>query len=123
MSRKRCADVAGMLTGLRLAVTSNRKRTLTCVTPELLLWIAAGVDHSKELSEQTGIHFREVLRNLALLQGHKYGAGGNRKIDSPVCLVKCRPHPHRQGKQWVLTEDGVQFLRSCKLITGSDENT
>lgn len=123
MTDDRCAQVAGMLTGLRQAVGTTRERAITSVVPEVLLWIASGCDHAVELSEQMGVELRDVKRTLALLQGRKYGGGGNRLIDSPVCLVEHRPHPHRKGKQWVLTTDGKELLRSCKLVTTAMENT
>lgn len=123
MTEEKTALVAGMLTGLRQAVGTTRERAITTVVPETLLWIASGCDHSNELQQQMGIQMRELRRTLALLQGRRYGAGSNRHRDSPVCLVRSRPHPHRKGLQWVLTEDGTEFLRSCKMVTIAEENT
>lgn len=116
----RCAHVAGLLTGLRQAVGTNREKAISSVVPETLLWIASGCDHSLELAEQMGVELRDVKRILALLQGRQYG--GSRKYDSPVCLVEHRPHPHRKGKQWILTADGFALMCSCKLVSGATEN-
>lgn len=101
--------VAGMLTGLRQAIGSARSQTIHAAVPEVLLWVAAGVDHMNDLCTQTGLTTRELTRILATLSGRSYLNRG-RWCHSPVSLVKARDHPHRRGHQWVLTGEGQQLV-------------
>jgi hypothetical protein len=101
-----------MLTGLRQSICSARTQTIHPGVPEILLWIAAGVDHASDLREQTGLTDREIRRLLATLSGRSYLNRG-RWCHSPIRLVRARDHPHRRGLQWVLTENGEELLQGA----------
>ena len=103
--------VAGLLAGLRHAGKTARAQVLHPAVPEVLLWIAAGVDHRQDLAKVSGLSDREVRRICHTLSGKGYKQGGH-YVDSPFRLVKARPHPHRRGDQLVLTDDALKLLSS-----------
>lgn len=110
-SRQQCASVAGVLTAVRRAIGSGRSQTIHPAVPEVLLWVAAGCDHTSDLCEQTGLGRREMGRILFTLAGRTYRCHGHWK-SSPVSLIESRDHPHRRGHQWVLTPDGTELVHS-----------
>ena len=73
------------------------------------LAVAEGCDHVSDLTVRLGIPARTAARLLKLLAGHgRYVEG--KWIDSPFALVDARPHPHRQGEQFRLSEQGRELL-------------
>lgn len=103
--------VAGLLAGLRQAGKTARAQAMHPAVPELLLWIAAGVDHRQDLARVSGLSDREVRRICHTLCGKGYKQGG-RYVDSAFRLVQTRKHPHRKGDQLLLTADGHQLVSS-----------
>ena len=73
------------------------------------LAVAEGCDHVSDLTVRLGIPARTAARLLKLLAGHgRYVEG--RWIESPFALVEARPHPHRQGEQYRLSQQGRELL-------------
>lgn len=105
------AKVAGMLAGLRQAAKTARAQAMHPAVPEVLLWIAAGVDHRQDLAKVSGLSDREVRRICHTLSGKGYRQGGQ-IVDSAFDLVIVRRHPHRRGDQLALTEAGKTLLSS-----------
>lgn len=105
------AKVAGMLAGMRQAAKTARSQAMHPAVPEVLLWIAAGVDHRQELVKVSGLSDREVRRICHTLCGKGYKQGGV-YADSAFRLVKVRPHPHRRGEQLALTPEGKDLISS-----------
>jgi len=105
------AKVAGLLAGLRQAGKTARTQAIHPAVPEVLLWIAAGVDHRQDLAKVSGLSDREVRRICHTLCGKGYRQGG-RYVDSAFRLVQVRRHPHRRGDQLLLTEDGNKLVSS-----------
>lgn len=103
--------VAGLLAGLRQAGKTARVKAMHPAVPEVLLWIAAGVDHRQDLAKVSGLSDREVRRICHTLSGKGYKQCGN-YVDSAYRLVESRKHPHRQGLQLLLTGDGEQLISS-----------
>lgn len=103
--------VAGLLAGLRHAGKTARAKAMHPAVPEVLLWIAAGVDHRQDLAKVSGLSDREVRRICHTLCGKGYKQAGN-YVDSAYRLVQVRRHPHRRGEQLVLTADGLDLLSS-----------
>lgn len=103
------AKVAGLLAGLRQAGKTARAQAMHPAVPELLLWIAAGVDHRQDLAKVSGLSEREVRRICHTLCGKGYKQG-DQYVDSAFRLVQTRKHPHRRGDQLLLTSDGRQLL-------------
>lgn len=78
------------------------------------LAIAEGCDHKRTIEERTGIPMRQAARLAKQLAGRDRWGNG-RWIVSPFALVDVRPHPHRLGMQYRLTEQGQEvydLLRS-----------
>lgn len=105
------AAVAGLLAGLRQAGKTARAQAIHPAVPEVLLWIAAGVDHRQDLAKVSGLNEREVRRICHTLSGKGYRQCGS-YVDSPFRLIQVRPHPHRRGDQLVLTGDGLKLVSS-----------
>lgn len=103
--------VAGLLAGLRHAGKTARTKAMHPAVPEVLLWIAAGVDHRQDLAKVSGLSDREVRRICHTLCGKGYKQCGS-YVDSAYRLVETRRHPHRRGEQLVLTPDGKQLVAS-----------
>jgi hypothetical protein len=73
------------------------------------LAVAEGCDHVNEVTVRLGIPARTTARLLKLLAGHgRYVKG--KWIDAPFALVDVRPHPHRGGEQYRLSEQGRELL-------------
>jgi hypothetical protein len=84
-------------------------RTVPVGTVSAFLAVAEGCDHVSDLTVRLGIPARTAARLLKLLAGHgRYVEG--RWIDSPFALLDARPHPHRQGEQFRLSEQGKELL-------------
>lgn len=105
------AKVAGLLAGMRQAAKTARSQAMHPAVPEVLLWIAAGVDHRQDLVKVSGLSDREVRRICHTLCGKGYKQGAT-YADSAFRLVKVRPHPHRRGEQLALTAEGKDLISS-----------
>jgi hypothetical protein len=105
------AKVAGLLAGLRQAGKTARPQAMHPAVPEVLLWIAAGVDHRQELVKVSELSEREVRRICHTLCGKGYRQRGG-YVDSAYRLVEVRRHPHRRGEQLLLTREGQQLISS-----------
>jgi len=105
------AKVAGLMAGLRQAAKTARAQAMHPAVPEVLLWIAAGVDHRQDITKVSGLSDREVRRICHTLSGKGYRQGG-RIVDSAFDLVAVRRHPHRRGDQLVLTAAGQSLISS-----------
>jgi hypothetical protein len=103
------AKVAGMLAGMRQAAKTARSQAMHPAVPEVLLWIAAGVDHRQDLVKVSGLSDREVRRICHTLIGKGYRQCGN-YVFSAFSLVKIRNHPHRRGQQLILTTEGEELI-------------
>jgi hypothetical protein len=92
-----------------LAAFELRDRAVPVGTVMAFLAVAEGCDHVNEVTVRLGIPARTTARLLKLLAGHgRYVEG--RWIDSPFALVDVRPHPHRGGEQYRLSEQGREVL-------------
>lgn len=77
---------------------------------EVLLLIAGGIDHSRDLMAATGRTDRsEMTKLLQFLEGRPV-PGGFRC--PPLRLIERRKHPHRAGSQFRLSLEGIALLRS-----------
>jgi hypothetical protein len=73
------------------------------------LAVAEGCDHVTDVTTRLGIPARTAARLLKLLAGHARYVEG-RWVDSPLALLDLRPHPHRQGEQYRLSQQGRELL-------------
>lgn len=103
------AKVAGMLAGMRQAAKTARSQAMHPAVPEVLLWIAAGVDHRQELVKVSGLSDREVRRICHTLIGKGYRQSG-KYAHSAFSLLAVRNHPHRRGQQLILTTEGEELI-------------
>lgn len=114
------AKVAGFLGGLRQAGKTARAQVMHPAVPEVLLWIAAGVDHRQDLVKVSGLSATEVRRICHTLSGRGYKTGTG-YVNSALKLVETRPHPHRRGDQLVLTPEGNLLISSTFELTHQGE--
>jgi hypothetical protein len=87
---------------------------VTIATVEALLWVAAGVDNSRDLGIAMGKPGRpqapaSTNRILSALRGRDRMAGG-RWVPAPFQLIKTRSHPHRRGMLLALTPEAEELL-------------
>ena len=81
----------------------------TAAAAEALLHIASGVDSVAELQTAMGVPSRTAHRLVGLLLGRATYRQGDWK-DSPFSLIEARPHPHKQGRQLVLSDQGLRLV-------------
>lgn len=111
------AKVAALLKGLRsvlrdsAAAQGQRAQHPPLTAVELLLWIAAGVDHETELARVMGVDQSTVCRLVSQLAGRQRWRDG-KAIPSPFGLVTRRKHPHRRGYQLGLSANGSALVDS-----------
>jgi hypothetical protein len=101
--------VAGLLAGIRLAQTNR-----TMLNPhlaELLLWVAAGVDHRSALVKTMQLTDDAVRRSLQQLMGRGIRIRGT-VVHSRMRLIEERKHPDRPGMQLLLTPEAQQLIAS-----------
>lgn len=99
-----------------IAALRSAAPTMSLAALEVLLRVAAGADNRRAIQEQMpNVDRTTIIRSLQLLRGDSRWASG-RWIDSPVQLLKARPHPHIAGAScYSLSQNGkqlVQFLQS-----------
>jgi hypothetical protein len=87
---------------------------VTIATVEALLWVAAGVDNTKDLGTAMGQPGRpqavaSTNRILSALRGRDRMAAG-KWVLAPFQLVKTRRHPHRRGYLLALTPEAEELL-------------
>jgi hypothetical protein len=87
---------------------------VTIATVEALLWVAAGVDNTRDLGVAMGQPGRpqavaSTNRILSALRGRDRMAAG-RWVPAPFQLVKTRRHPHRRGYLLTLTSEAEELL-------------
>lgn len=87
---------------------------VTIATVEALLWVAAGVDNTKDLGTAMGQPGRpqavaSTNRILSALRGRDRMAAG-RWVPAPFQLIKTRKHPHRRGYLLALTPEAEELL-------------
>lgn len=87
---------------------------VTIATVEALLWVAAGVDNTKDLGVAMGQPGRpqavaSTNRILSALRGRDRMVAG-RWVPAPFQLIKTRRHPHRRGYLLALTPEAEQLL-------------
>lgn len=101
-----------------LAAIRTASPSLSLAAVEVLLRVAAGADNRRELEQLVTVDRATITRSLGLLRG---GARleGNRWRESPIKLLRYRPHPHIQGAlAYSLTADGhalIQALESGEI--------
>jgi len=101
--------IAGLLAGIRQA--QHGRPMLNPHLAEMLLWVAAGVDHRGDLGKVMGLKPMAVARSLHQLMGR--GARKRGTIShAPLRLIEERKHPDRQGKQLLLTPEAHQLIAS-----------
>ena len=92
-----------------LAALDVTNRLIPAGAVGAFLAVAEGCDHVSDLTVRLGIPARTAARLLKLLAGHgRYVEG--KWIESPFALVEARPHPHRQGEQYRLSQQGRELL-------------
>ena len=103
---------------LLLAHLRTHGRVIPVTAAEALLLIASGVDHRADLAkamadaEGKPLNSATVDRTVALLRGGaKYHAQAG-WIESPFSLVEIRKHPHRQGAQITLSDNGKALIET-----------
>jgi hypothetical protein len=87
---------------------------VTIATVEALLWIAAGVDNTKDLGVAMGQPGRpqaaaSTNRILSALRGRDRMTAG-RWVPAPFQLIRTRRHPHRRGYLLTLTPEAEELL-------------
>jgi hypothetical protein len=87
---------------------------VTIATVEALLWVAAGVNNTKDLRVAMGQPGRpqavaSTNRILSALRGRDRMAAG-KWVAAPFQLVQIRKHPHRRGYLLALTPDAEELL-------------
>jgi hypothetical protein len=87
---------------------------VTIATVEALLWVAAGVDNTKDLGTAMGQPGRpqavaSTNRILSALRGRDRMAAG-KWVQAPFQLIKTRRHPHRRGYLLALTPEAEELL-------------
>jgi len=87
---------------------------VTIATVEALLWVAAGVDNTKDLGVAMGQPgspqaVASTNRILSALRGRDRMAAG-RWVPAPFQLIKTRRHPHRRGYLLTLTPEAEELL-------------
>lgn len=75
----------------------------------VFLAVAQGCDHVSDIASQLGIPARTAARLVKLLAGRDRYVEGS-WIESPFSYVTLRPHPHRQGEQVRLSQQGQQVF-------------
>ena len=82
---------------------------------EVLLWIAAGVDHVADIQAAMEAHRVSTHRSLRFLGGRDSSGSphGSGIRVSPFQLIEYRKHPHRRGFQYRLTAEGFALLSPC----------
>lgn len=101
--------VAGLLAGIRQA-QSNR----TMLNPhlaELLLWVAAGIDHRGGLAKTMQLSDDAVRRSLHQLMGRGIRIRGV-VVHNRMRLIEERKHPDQPGMQLLLTPEAQQLIAS-----------
>lgn len=107
---KQAGHVARFLSHLSVA---NRPVPVRCA--EMLLLIASGVDHISEIRAAMVDHegrmpdVATINRLMSQLKGRAVPKRGT-WVESPFSFVETRKHPHRQGYQLVLSDQGEQLL-------------
>jgi len=103
---------------LLLAHLRTHGRVIPVTAAEALLLIASGIDHRADLAkamadaEGKPLNSATVDRTVALLRGGaKYHAQAG-WIESPFSLVEIRKHPHRQGAQITLSDNGKALIEA-----------
>jgi hypothetical protein len=93
---------------------------VTIATVEALLWVAAGVDNSKDLGTAMGQPGRpqavaSTNRILSALRGRDRMNAG-KWVAAPFQLIKTRPHPHRRGYLLALSSEAEELLGGGGMI-------
>lgn len=103
---------------LLLAHLRTHGRVVPVTAAEALLLIASGIDHRADLAKAMAdaqgkpLNSATVDRTVALLRGGaKYHAQAG-WIESPFSLVDLRKHPHRQGAQLLLSDNGKALIEA-----------
>jgi hypothetical protein len=87
---------------------------VTIATVEALLWVAAGVNNTRDLGTAMGQPGRpqavaSTNRILSALRGRDRMAAG-KWVPAPFQLIKTRKHPHRRGYLLALTPEAEELL-------------
>ena len=118
---------AEMLHRLRMsAIETAGCGRVTIATVEALLWIAAGVDNSKDLGVAMGQPGRpqavaSTNRILSALRGRDRMNAG-KWVPAPFQLIKTRKHPHRRGYLLALTPEAEELLGEGSDISNPAAN-
>jgi hypothetical protein len=88
-------------------------RSVPVGTVSAFLAVAEGCDHVSDLSARLGTPPRTTARLVKLLAGRPRWHEGA-WIESPFALVDLRPHPHRGGEQYRLSEQGEELLERLR---------
>jgi DNA-binding MarR family transcriptional regulator len=96
-----------------LAAFRSCSPTTTAATAEALLHVADGVDSVSELQEVMNLSSRTAHRIVSTLLGRAAYVSGSWK-PSPFSLLEARPHPHKGGRQLLLTDQGQHLVDSLR---------
>ena len=96
-----------------LAAFRSCSPTTTAATAEALLHVADGVDSVSELQEVMDLSSRTAHRIVSALLGRAAYVSGSWK-PSPFSLLEARPHPHKGGRQLLLTDQGQHLVDSLR---------
>jgi hypothetical protein len=101
-----------------LAAIRTAAPGLSLTAVEVLLRVAAGADNRRDIEAQMNVDRATITRSLGLLRGGARLKGGQWR-ESPIKLLRFRPHPHIQGAlAYSFTNDGhalIQALRSVEI--------
>ena len=86
--------------------------TLSLTGVEVLLWVAAGIDSTRDLAEVVSVDRATLTRTLGILRGRSVWVRG-RWRESPLQLLQTRPHPHIPGAlHHSLSLNGQNLIKS-----------
>lgn len=117
---------AEILHRLRLsAIEAAGCGRVSIATVEALMWVAAGVDNTKDLGTAMGRPGRpqavaSTNRILSALRGRDRMAAG-KWVAAPFQLIQTRKHPHRRGYLLALTPEAEELLGGGGNYTSAEQ--
>lgn len=97
-----------------LAAIRTAAPGLSLTAVEVLLRVAAGADNRRDIEAQMNVDRATITRSLGLLRGGARLKGGQWR-ESPIKLLRFRPHPHIPGALlYSLTENGSEVIAALR---------
>jgi len=97
-----------------LAAIRTASPSLSLAAVEVLLRVAAGADNRRDIEAQMNVDRATITRSLGLLRGGARLQGGQWR-ESPIKLLRFRPHPHIAGALlYSLTKNGTDVIHSLR---------